>query len=50
MVKITESKMIFGPYTKDDVFEIEKSKINMLVKTYQLWNLCLCEMSQRFCL
>lgn len=28
MVKITESKMVFGPYAKENVFEIEKSKIN----------------------
>ncbi len=30
MVKITESKMVFGPYDEEDVFEIEKSELNQM--------------------
>ena len=30
MVEITESKMVFGPYSEDDVFEIEKSELNQM--------------------
>lgn len=30
MIKITESKMVFEPYEEDDIFEIEKSKINQM--------------------